>query len=223
MACFIASLPPRAAPRLEQAQLRLNQAFTATAGSSLLPSTASLTRRERCLLLRSERLASPRELASTSLVRAVMEQQAGAVDSMSRGCPPSSLPGGCGVGDLASCAWQQGLPLHGRDLILRHSLFAAKGDAAHLVSALSVLQRYRLQLLVVGESTAAEIIAHSNCELARHGAQSLNSTFRLAYPHGERFPVDGALARLHSLNTSLEELALSGGGVVRVGRYSARG
>ncbi|KAL1520917.1 hypothetical protein AB1Y20_022477 [Prymnesium parvum] len=206
---------PRATEPLQAAQLRLNHRFTHLIHAPSTAPPSALTELEACRLSNSERERAP--ILPSDRARsltAVLQQQIAFAKAISAGCPASSLPPHCSIGDWPSCAYQEGLPLHLRQPLLRYAAFAPVGEPSHLVVALRLLSARNHTLLVVGESTAAEVITHGHCELARHNASDLSSVMQLAHPHGQVRPEDGIESRLRALNASLEQVISAGGGMV---------
>ncbi|KAL1511285.1 hypothetical protein AB1Y20_006091 [Prymnesium parvum] len=208
--------PPRATATLERAQMQLHRSFAASdAALSSAPSTL-LTALEACRLANSPRTPPP--VLPSNLSRspaAVQQRQLDFARALSAGCAASSLPAHCSLGDLAPCAYQEGVPLHLRQPLLRHAAFAADGEPSHLAAALRTLRARNHTLLVVGESTAEEVVRHGGCELARHGAAAWNASLQLEHPHGQISPSGGGMdSRLRALNASLERLLSAGGGMV---------
>ncbi|KAL1520916.1 hypothetical protein AB1Y20_022476 [Prymnesium parvum] len=206
---------PRATEPLQAAQLRLNHRFTHLIHAPSTAPPSALTELEACRLSNSERERAP--ILPSDRARsltAVLQQQIAFAKAISAGCPASSLPPHCSIGDWPSCAYQEGLPLHLRQPLLRYAAFAPVGEPSHLVVALRLLSARNHTLLVVGESTAGEVVRHGHCELARHNASSLRPRIELAQPHGQVRPEDVIEARLRALNASLEQVISAGGGMV---------
>ena len=214
LGCAWWAVPPRASTALQRVQARLDEHYTARLNLSQAVSAGTVTESERCRLERARQVTPPElDALNGKLTAAVQRHQLAYSTAINAGCPASQLPQGCSVGERPSCAWQDGLPLLARQPLLRHAKFASADGDSHLVAMLTQLRMRNLSLLVVGDSTAGEVVTHAQCEVARRGEQRLETSIRLAHPHGEREPSDGLDSRLRALNTSLERLTAEGGGV----------
>ena len=213
--CAWWAAPARAGPALQRVQAQLDEYYTAARLDLFqTASVNTLTESERCRIERAQQASPPQiGVSSGKLVAAVQRQQLMYAQAIGTGCPASQLPPGCSIGERPSCAWQDGLPLQARQPLLRHAIFASADGESHLVEALTQLLVRNLSLLVVGDSTAGEVVTNARCEVARRDEQQLDTRIRLAHPHGEREPSDGLDSRLRALNASLEQLAAEGGGV----------